>query len=412
MPKINPFKPNSPVSAGMFAGRFTEIETLEKGLHQTKYNHPINFLITGERGIGKSSLLTYIKFLANGEITSPDYNVFNFLTVNIVISERTTLANLITLIEHTIKREVGKLEKIRNFLNETWSFVQRIKVMDSGIEQKNRTEDTDILLDDFVYSLSETCKRITNPEKGEIHKDGIVFFIDEADKSSQDLHIGYFFKLITEKLQQYDCNNIMFLVAGLPETIEKLSISHESSLRVFSDIKIKTLTVEDRHYVIEKGIESGNKINKEPTSIADDAKNHISTLSEGYPHFIQQFAYSAFDFNTDGVISAEDVLSAAFDKNGALDAIGSRYYESSYYEQIKSDEYRQVLSIMADKMDSWIPKQEIKTRFTGSEQRFNNALQALTTRRIILRNSSKRGEYRLQQRGFALWIMLFGKKEK
>ena len=81
MVKINPFKPNSPVSTGMFAGRLTEIITLEKGLHQTKNNNPINFLITGERGIGKSSLLTYIKFLANGEIKSPDYNLFNFLTI-------------------------------------------------------------------------------------------------------------------------------------------------------------------------------------------------------------------------------------------------------------------------------------------------------------------------------------------
>jgi hypothetical protein len=396
----------------MFAGRLAEIETLEKGLHQTKHGNPVNFLITGERGIGKSSLLTYIKPLATGDIKSPDYNQFNFVTINTVLSERTNLVTLIKLIEQNIKREIGKLEVVRNFLNETWSFVQRIRVMDSGIEQKGQTEDPDILIDEFTYSLSETCKRITLPMKGEESKDGIVFFIDEADNSCHDLHIGYFFKVVTEMLQQHNCNNVMFIVAGLPEVIEKLSASHESSLRVFSELKIKELKPEDRNYVIDKGIEEGNKINSEKTTITKDAKTHISTLSEGYPHFIQQFAYSAFDFNTDGEISEEDVLSGAFNAGGALDAIGSRYYATPYHEQIKSDEYRQVLSIMAEKMNSWIAKKEIKESFTGSEQTLTNALQALTSRRIILKNLSKRGEYRLQQRGFALWIKLFGERRK
>ena len=105
--------------------------------------------------------------------------------------------------------------------------------MDSGIEQKGPIEDQDIVIDEFTYSLSETCNRITRPEKGEEAKDGIVFFIDEGDNSCHDLHIGYFFKVVTEMLQQHNCNNVMFIVAGLPEVVEKLSTSHESSLRVF-----------------------------------------------------------------------------------------------------------------------------------------------------------------------------------
>jgi hypothetical protein len=125
--------------------------------------------------------------------------------------------------------------------------------MDSGVEKKSETNDPDLLIDEFSYSLSETCKRITNPEKGEEKKDGIIFFIDEADNSSPELHVGYFFKAVTEMLQQNGCNNVMFVVAGLPEVVERLSASHESSLRVFAELRVKELNVEDRHYVIEKG---------------------------------------------------------------------------------------------------------------------------------------------------------------
>ncbi|ENM5895746.1 ATP-binding protein [Vibrio mimicus] len=411
MKKINPFKPHSPVPTAMFAGRINEITAFEKGLHQTKYGSPSNFLITGERGIGKSSLLMLYKPLANGDIAT-EYGKFNFVTVNAVISPRTNLLTFIKIIERSLKREVGKIESVRSFLNDTWAFVQRIKVLDSGIEQSSTTEDPDLVIDDFVYSLSETCTRIANPEKGEQAKDGIVIFIDEADNSSCDLHLGYFLKVVTEMLQQYGCNTVMFVVAGLPDVIEKLSSSHESSLRVFNQLKVKELSPEDRHYVIERGMEEGNKLNEEQTTISADAKRHISTLSEGYPHFIQQFSYSAFDTNTDGEISEEDVLNGAFNVGGALDSIGSRYYAAQYHEQIKSDDYRQVLSIMAENLSSWVKKSEIREKFTGSDQTLTDALKALTARKIILKNPSKMGEYRLQQRGFALWIKLFGNRKK
>lgn len=412
MVKVNPFKPNSPVPTAMFAGRIDEIVTLEQSLHQAKNSRPTNILITGERGIGKSSLMMLFEHLANGNIKSPIYDAFNFLTISVVISKQTSLLTLIKLIERKISREIGGIEKIRTFLLDTWSFVQRIKVMDSGIDKQSLEEDSDLLLDDFAYSLSETCKRITNPDKGEQLKNGMVFLIDEADNACDDLHIGYFVKVVAELLQQNGCNNVMFVLAGLPEVVEKLNNSHPSSIRIFTQLKIRELSQGDRHYVIEKGLEEGNRINETKTTITDEAKKHISTLSEGYPHFIQQFAYSAFQFNQDGEISADDVLGGAFDPGGALDSIGSRYYESAYREQIKSDEYRQVLSIMAENMNEWIKKSDIRTKFSGNDQTLTDALKALTSRNIILKNTSKVGEYRLQQKGFALWIKLFGERKK
>lgn len=412
MPKINPFMPNSPVPTAMFAGRYNEIIALEKGLYQTKNGFNANFLITGERGIGKSSLLMYLKHISCGDVSSIKHDRFNFVTINIAISERTDLVTLIKLIERKITREIGKVEVVRKFLGDTWSFVQRIKVMDSGINQAEKNAEADILIDDFSYSLSATCARIAQAAKGEDKKDGILFLIDEADNASTDLRIGYFFKAVTELLQQNNCNNIMFVVAGLPDIVEKLFNSHESSVRIFSQFKIKELSPEDRKYVIEKGIEKGNEVNEEQTSITEIAKSHISTLSEGYPHFIQQFAYSAYEFNNNGEITESDVLEGAFRQGGAIDAIGDRYYASSFHDKIKSDDYRQVLSIMAENMNSWAKKSAIREKFSGDGNTLTNALQALTTRKIILKNPSKMGEYRLQQRGFALWIKLFGDRKK
>ena len=407
-PKINPFKPNHPVSPGMFAGRLDEIDKLEKGLFQTKNGYPTNYLITGERGIGKSSLLGITRIIADGLPFEDD--AFNFVTVDLIISKVSSLQSIIKLIDKNLKRKLSSIEKVRTFLDSTWDFVQRIKVLDSGIEKMNvQTEQLDVLIDDFSYSLSETIKRIT---EGENSKDGIVFFIDEADNSCENLQLGYFIKTVTETLVKYNCNNVMFILAGLPEIIDKLKNSHESSIRIFNHLIIKELSPEYRRSVVESGIKEGNKINTEKTTITTEAKSLISTLSEGYPHFIQQFSYSAFDFNSDGEINTEDVRGGAFKEGGALDSIGSRYYHSAYNQKIKSDDYREVLSIMADSMNSWIKKSEITEEFSGADYIVTDALKALTARKIILKNPSKRGEYRLQQRGFALWIKLFGERKK
>ena len=66
--KFNPFVPNGIAYPGMFTGRVNEIETIEHSLFQTKNENPQHILISGERGIGKSSLLFFADLIARGEV--------------------------------------------------------------------------------------------------------------------------------------------------------------------------------------------------------------------------------------------------------------------------------------------------------------------------------------------------------
>ena len=59
---------------------------------------------------------------------------------------------------------------------------------------------------------------------------------------------------------------------------------------------------------------------------------------------------------------------------------------------------------MADRLDGWISKSEIRDKFKGTDATLTNAIKALLTRHIILPKEGERGVYRLQR--FALWIKL------
>ena len=65
---VDPFFPNRPVqNPEYFEGRKEQVEEAVDALFQTMNNNPKHFLISGDRGIGKSSLLLQIKLISNSQ---------------------------------------------------------------------------------------------------------------------------------------------------------------------------------------------------------------------------------------------------------------------------------------------------------------------------------------------------------
>jgi hypothetical protein len=407
MPKINPFRPNSPVNPGMFVGRLNESGKLENHLLQTQAGRPVNFLLTGERGIGKTSLLVYLKYIATGAIAVHGQNL-SFLVVETDIDDQVDQLALVKKIELGLRNELGKTEQARQFLADAWKFLQRVEGAGFSLRAEDRNE-RDLVIEQFAYSLGETVERITSAKSDGTfskHYDGLLILIDEADNSSPDLRLGSFLKLLLERLQKNGCNHVMVGLAGLPEIRSVLVNSHPSSLRIFEELPLGRLTNAEVEQVIDLCLNCANKENSDKATITSSAKRKLVDLSEGFPHFIQQFGYCSFEADKDGQIDDTDVANGSFGSRGGLELIGDCYYRTDFYNKIQKDSYRQVLRIMADNQDSWISKADIKRKFSGTESTLDNAIHALRNRHIILSREGYRGVYRLQHRGFAMWIKL------
>jgi len=392
----------------MFVGRITELEKLEAALLQTRAGQPSNFMLTGERGIGKTSLLDYLKYEAVGQIALQSEKL-SFLVVETDVDQSTTQVGLVRKIELGLRRELGKTEKAKKWLSNAWEFLQRIEA--GGVALKEKAElDEELIVEEFAYSLAETVNRVTQASEDDTFSskyDGLLILIDETDNASPNLSLGAFAKMLLERIQRHGCDRVMIGLAGLPELRQVLLDSHPSSLRLFEELPLGRLSDGEVRSVINLCIERANRDNTEKTTITEDGEKLLVNLSEGYPHFIQQFGYCAFAADTDGTITDTDVLGSALGKRGGLEIIGDRYYRNDFYNKIQKDSYRQVLRIMADKDDGWISKADIKTKFQGKESTLDNAIQALRERHIILSQEGQRGVYRLQHRGFALWIKLY-----
>ncbi len=394
----------------MFAGRMREVERLESQLLQVRAGRPGGFMLVGERGIGKTSLLSYLATIAEGAIPVDDVTL-RFLVIRTDVDRSTTQIDLVQKIQLGLDQELRREEKTRAFLKDAWDFLTRVQAAGVSLKDQSREQSNELLIERAAYSLAATVNRITSAERLEAEMgfsapyDGVLLLIDEADNAQEELELGAFLKLLSERVQRHDCNRLLIGLAGLPTLPEVLRASHESALRLFEEMVLGPLSPADVESVIQRAQEEYAQVNGRQLTIAPVAKSILVNLSEGLPHFIQQFGASAVDWDDDDNISDTDVITSATEKGGALDQIGDRYYRDAYFNRIKKDTYRKVLRIMSRHASEWMTKSEIRATYKGKESTLSNAIQALLRLRMIIPKEGEPGTYKLVHRGFALWIM-------
>jgi len=405
--KYNPFRPNSIASTELFQGRKEEMVIIEQSLFQTKNGNPQHFLIEGERGLGKSSLFLMVEQLATGKIPLGNSEKVNFIVINIELDSTQTFFEILKTIAADFKRALAEREGIKTLATGVWDFLTNWEIL--GVRY-HKIDENLIQPYEILNELVLNFEKVIKLAKSEI--DGILILIDEADRPGERASLGEIVKLLTEKLSKRGCDQVVIGMTGQPGLIAKLKASHESSSRIFSVLNLKPLSDEENKAVIISGLKKANPINSQHTTIDADALDLLSQLSEGYPHFLQEFAFKSFEKDLDYRICAEDVKEGAFGQNGALNQLGHKYFNELYFTQIGSDEYRRVLQAMAQSSDSWVNREIIKKEISIKDTTLNNALQALKTRNIIIPNPAQHGEFRLPTKSFAAWIKAFYKLDE
>lgn len=401
--RYNPFKPNSIVPPGSFTGRVEEITTIQNCLYQARYENPQHFLLEGERGIGKSSLVNLVGSMGRGEVVLTES--MNFIVVSIDAGGIHSQLDLIRRIGRDIKSQIAMSEPIKAKAGMVWEFLSKWEVLGVRYHKDDNADP-----DDAREALVDQVATLMEVTKGD--RDGLLILIDEADAAPVEAHLGEFLKSVSERLAKRGCNNVIFGLAGLPVTIARLRTSHESSPRMFSTMRLEPLSHDECVGIIKKALAEAVDKNGFAVTIADDALQLLANMSEGYPHFVQQFGFSAYDADTDNVISLDDVIRGAHDENGAIAQLGSKYFDQLYYSKISSEEYRKVLVAMAAHGDQWVQRRDLAAACKIKDSTFNNALAALKSRSIILADETRQGFYRLPTRSFAAWINAVNSVEK
>lgn len=394
MPKpINPYTPHKVASAGLFAGRSEEIAIIRRMLNEIRCGGSRNFAVTGERGIGKSSLMSRVREIA----LVPDDEVSNskgLLVCEIDLDERDDYDSMLGKLDYELRNQIDKVDVARSVFKKLWRFLTRWEVF--GVKYE-RDPSESVTVEYFVKVLAAAVRR-TRTSHG-----GILILIDEADTPPAEAGFGLLMKRIIGRLPKEGCQHVGFGIAGQTRLLERLRIGHKSSLRSFWICHLRPLTESECRRVVRAGISAANK-DGERMTMDTSAEDWIVDNSEGYPHFLQQYCYAAFDANADDHIDLRDAWNGAFGEHGAIAQLGASYFEGMYLSDEVSDTERQVLSTLAENDSAFTSLSEIVADCSDNEETVKRALSRLLDREIIQHDPIKMETYRIILRSFASWI--------
>jgi hypothetical protein len=388
----NPFTPNIPIDPRYFAGRKSEIEIIVRALTQTGAGSQQNILVTGERGIGKSSLALLARHI--GAQPRPDWGTqCRFITAYYTLDDNEGVAaccrGLVEKLRENaggslVKRLVQKLKDLDYSLKFDFWFLKT--EVGSKAEAKGEGDSAG-LRRDFVRILKALWDEIS----GENYN-GILLIVDELNKINKADNLGAFFKKVSEELVTDGYRNIMFFVLGLPWIESKLTKDDASVVRIFEHVELDLMPATESEEVITKALD-GTGIEIEPQALQE-----LIHWSEGHPYFLQQMCFDCVAADSDGNLDVDDFFKGA---TASLKQFGRMFFAKAMRD-LNAAAQGVVQALAADESGEGLSNAELKARTTT--RKLAACLAELEKEGLIKRANNKR--YKLSSRALMLYVRI------
>ena len=382
----NPFTPGKRLTRpDLFAGRTPQLRDGAALLDQAAAGNVRHALITGDRGIGKSSLASQIEGVAVGDA--------RFIQL---LNGGTSPPRNFLVAEHIAQRGEGVPAISRGLL--------------SGLDRARKksrskvTWDIEVALGPFKARVREAAGDPKEATAGFVDAietiqdnvgrefEGVLLVIDEIDRVAEEPGVPTFFKVASEMLTARGLENVILLPVGMVGVQELLKAEHASVGRVFEVIHVPSLNEAESLDILTRALD--------PTGIKieDDVAGFIAHLANGFPHPVHLLGSEAYDADADGVIDEDDV-------DAAVTSVVSEKWKEEFdasFVAAGSGKNRDILRVMADYRESDVPMAYICEKLGVRQPEISSNLNLLMKRDVIIRVD--RGVYRIKDRLFSIYV--------
>ncbi len=389
---LDPFFPNRPVEdPDRFEGRQKEIDEIVDSLFQSAHENPTHTIITGERGIGKSSLLLQTKLLSTGTNSlAKKFDIdlglerFDFVTAWVDGGSDQTLENLIQAIFKELQ------SSLKNFIQD-W----KIEFDLGGFVKLSKTEPKDKSITDFVTEFINQVKRV-NKEVEKQGKHGVIIFIDELDRIPVSSGLASFLKISTERMMREGIKNVVFFAAGIKGAVQDFEEEHASILRTLRDIPLDRFNEESAKSILSNGFK------KVKHTYDDEILSMAFKFSAGFPEPIHLIGSELLAEDQDSHLSKEDFAKAKIKIIGDV-------RKNSLESKLKAagiGKYQEILEAMAKYTEDNIPLDFVSKELKLDPNQYATNISTLCERQIIFKVA--RGLYSFVDPLLKEYILNFG----
>lgn len=383
----SPFTPGSPAPPDLFVGRIEYINAIHERLCEAAAGKQQNIFLSGERGIGKSSLAKYIRVLADKKI--------NALSIHVFLGGVHDLDELVRRIFEEVLKAASNQSWFEKFKTNFGTYIQSVDVFGVTLSFQPPKEKMQSLTGHF----SEAITNIHNDIKSE--RSSILIILDDINGISKTPEFAHWYKSFVDyAATHYDSFPLSMMLIGVPEIRYSLGEHQESLLRIFHVINIERLSDEEVGSFFTKAFSSVN-IQIEPDALAT-----MIYHASGYPILMQEIGDAIYRRDEEGIIGIDDTYEGI---TSAAAVIGEKYLNPKVYQAIRSKKYRSILRKMGQKGSSvQFSRREISRGLTHDEIRvFDNFLSKMKTLGIIIDDREEgRGHYRYINALYPMYIRM------
>lgn len=294
----NPFTPNAGATPEIVAGRLEHTRSFEVLLERlARGRTEQSMIMTGLRGVGKTVLLNEFADLAR----AAGWEVVEFEASKHDDGQfRQTMASLLrsALLQVSPRKRWGA--RARRAAEVLTTFGMSVGI-DGGWSLTWDVEPAEGLADHGDLSLDLTDVLVTIGQAVQEHGRGLAILVDEVQflRSAQlEALIQALHKTVQRKLP------ITFVGAGLPQIAELAGDAKSYAERLFRFPVIDSLGDDDAREALTRPAEL------EGAAFSEDAVTLALEITKGYPYFIQELGYQAWEISEGPLIDAEDVEDA------------------------------------------------------------------------------------------------------
>jgi len=383
----SPFYPGQPVPVDLFVGRDEEISRINRALMQVSAGKPQAVFVTGEYGIGKSSLAGYVRFIAEKE-----YSLFG---IHAFLGGAETLDEVATKTVEAILRtgayDPSWTEATRNALAK---YVGKQDLFGIGLNLEALKADGPSLSRGYLPLLNGLFER--TKEKG---TKGIVLILDEINGISSNSQFAHFIKgLVDENALSKSPLPLLLMLCGVEDRRRDLIRNHPPVERIFDIADIRPMNEKEMRSFFEKTFGSQSiKVNEKALGL-------LMRYGGGFPKVMHILGDAAFWIDSDGEVDDKDAIRAIL---AATEDVGRKFVDQQVLRALKSKDYQSILRKLSSMgFDLVFRKSSIIDKLTDSEQKkFNNFLQKMK-KLGVLRAGEELGEYVFNSRLVRLYIQL------
>ncbi|MFM7346427.1 MAG: ATP-binding protein [Tagaea sp.] len=359
----SPFTPGQPVPPESFVGRQELVVKLNAKVGAAASGRLQVAFISGERGIGKSSLMSFVRVLAEREKGLVGTQVF--------LGGVKSLDEAMRKIMLQIVRDCADKSWFSDIASLFGSRIKKVGFFGASIDLESRKDDLDVLKNDFAGSIRLVIGKF--PED----RQALLLVLDDINGLAENAEFANWLKSFVDGVATSGKSlPLMLVLVGLEERRQSLIALQASLDRVLDVIPMTTWSDGETKNFFEE------TFGKVALPVDARALEALSVFAGGLPVLAHEIGEATFFANTDDRIDHGDAISGAL---AAADVVGRKYLQPKVFEAIRSPRYLSILRNLAKfSNDRRFSRSQLLEKSSGDEAKVvDNFLQKMRELQVI-----------------------------